>query len=31
VKVMRPNLTVLAKKGYYPTAADVKPNIVQAR
>lgn len=31
IKVMRPNLTVLAKKGYYPTAADVRPNIVPAR
>ncbi|MEO6912056.1 MAG: VWA domain-containing protein [Edaphobacter sp.] len=28
VKVMRPNLQVIAKKGYYPTAADVKPSIV---
>jgi VWFA-related protein len=26
VKVMRPNLTVIAKKGYYPTAEDVKPH-----
>ena len=25
VKVLRPNLTVLAKKGYYPTAQDAKP------
>jgi VWFA-related protein len=28
VKVMRPNLTVLAKKGYYPTAGDIKPQVV---
>ena len=27
VKVLRPNLTVIAKKGYYPTAADVTPTI----
>jgi VWFA-related protein len=26
VKVLRPNLTVLAKKGYYPTAEDSKGN-----
>ncbi len=25
VKVLRPNLTVLAKKGYYPTAGDSRP------
>jgi len=25
VKVLRPNLTVIAKKGYYPTAADSRP------
>jgi len=31
VKVMRPNLTVIAKKGYYPTAQDVRPMTVQAR
>lgn len=31
VKVMRPNLTVIAKKGYYPTAADVKPSVVKAQ
>jgi VWFA-related protein len=31
VKVMRPNLTVIAKKGYYPTAEDVRPSIVRAR
>jgi hypothetical protein len=23
--VLRPNLTVLAKKGYYPTAGDTRP------
>ncbi len=28
VKVMRPNLTILAKKGYYPTAASVRPSTV---
>ena len=27
VKVMRPNLTVIAKKGYYPTAADAAPTV----
>ena len=31
IKVMRPNLTVIAKKGYYPTAADVKPSVVRAQ
>ena len=31
VKVMRPNLTVIAKKGYYPTAQDVRPMTVQSR
>ncbi len=31
VKVMRPNLTVIAKKGYYPTAADSRPpNVVSS-
>jgi VWFA-related protein len=25
VKVLRPNLTVIAKKGYYPTAGDTRP------
>lgn len=31
VKVMRPSLTVLAKKGYYPTAADSRPtNVVSS-
>ncbi len=30
VKVLRPNLTVLAKKGYYPTAGDSRPtNVVR--
>jgi hypothetical protein len=28
VKVLRPNLTVLAKLGYYPTAEDSKPPTV---
>lgn len=27
VKIMRPNLTVIAKKGYYPTAADAAPTV----
>ncbi len=31
VKVMRPNLTVIAKAGYYPTAEDIKPSIVRAK
>jgi VWFA-related protein len=31
VKVLRPNLTIFAKKGYYPTAADVKPNVLKAQ
>ncbi len=29
VKVMRPNLTVIAKKGYYPTAGDAAPDITR--
>jgi VWFA-related protein len=28
VKVLRPNLTVYAKPGYYPTASDVAPHVV---
>ena len=28
VKVLRPNLTVIAKKGYYPTAENTKPPAV---
>jgi len=31
VKVMRPNLTIVAKKGYYPTAGAVPPNVVKAQ
>jgi hypothetical protein len=31
VTVLRPNLQVSAKKGYYPTASDVKPNVINAR
>lgn len=31
IKVMRPNLTVIAKKGYYPTAGDVTPQVVRAQ
>jgi VWFA-related protein len=27
VRVLRPNLEVVAKKGYYPTASDVKPPV----
>jgi len=31
VKVLRPNLTVLAKRGYYPTATDTRPtNVVSS-
>lgn len=29
VKVLRPNLTVIAKKGYYPTAADVTSGVIE--
>ena len=30
IRVMRPNLTVMSKKGYYPTASDSGPeNIIQ--
>lgn len=29
VRVLRPNLTVLAKKGYYPTASDARPSTVK--
>jgi VWFA-related protein len=28
VRVLRPNLQVFAKKGYFPTASDVKPSVV---
>jgi VWFA-related protein len=31
VTVMRPNLTVIAKKGYYPTASDTKPSVISAQ
>ncbi len=31
VKVLRPNLTVIAKEGYYPTAGDARPHTVQAQ
>lgn len=31
VKVMRPNLTVIAKKGYWPTAEDIRPSVVRGR
>jgi len=31
VKVLRPNLTVIAKAGYYPTAEDTRPSIVRAK
>ena len=30
VKVLRPNLDVIAKKGYYPTVQDVRPATIQA-
>jgi VWFA-related protein len=30
VTVLRPNLQVSAKKGYYPTASDVKPSVITA-
>jgi VWFA-related protein len=29
VKVLRPNLTVIAKDGYYPTASDARPRTIQ--
>ncbi len=28
VKVLRPNLTILAKKGYYPTTSSVRPSTI---
>ncbi|MDW5267853.1 MULTISPECIES: VWA domain-containing protein [Acidobacteriaceae] len=31
VKILRPNLTVIAKAGYYPSAEDTKPSIVRAK
>ena len=31
VRVLRPNLQVFAKKGYFPTAGDVKPSVVNAQ
>ena len=31
VKVMRPNLSVISKQGYWPTASDVKPHVSSAR
>ena len=31
VKVLRPNLTVIAKQGYYPTASDVVPHVATTR
>jgi VWFA-related protein len=31
VKVLRPNLTVIAKKGYYPAAADSRPATLPAQ
>ncbi|MEO6803906.1 MAG: VWA domain-containing protein [Granulicella sp.] len=30
VKVLRPNLDVIAKQGYYPTASDARPRTIQA-
>jgi VWFA-related protein len=29
VKVLRPDLTVIAKDGYYPTASDARPKTIQ--
>ncbi|WP_263383172.1 VWA domain-containing protein [Granulicella arctica] len=31
VKVLRPNLTVISKDGYYPTAGDARPRTIQAQ
>ena len=31
VRVLRPNLTVIAKPGYFPSAQDVRPSTVQAQ
>ncbi len=31
VKILRPDLTVIAKAGYYPTAGDAKPHTIQAQ
>jgi VWFA-related protein len=31
VRVLRPNLTVIAKKGYFPTAEAVRPNTIPAQ
>ena len=31
VKVLRPNLSVIAKEGYYPTAGDQRPKTVQVQ
>jgi VWFA-related protein len=31
VKVLRPNLTVIAKAGYYPTAEDTRPSVVRVK
>ena len=31
VRVLRPNLTVIAKPGYFPTAQDVRPTVVHAQ
>ncbi len=30
IKVLRPNLSVIAKDGYYPTASDARPRTIQA-
>jgi VWFA-related protein len=30
VKVLKPNLTVIAKEGYYPSASDARPRTIQA-
>ena len=31
VRVLRPNLTVIAKPGYWPTAQDVRPSVVRTQ
>jgi VWFA-related protein len=31
VRVLRPNLQIFTKKGYFPTASDVKPSVVTAQ
>jgi VWFA-related protein len=31
VRVLRPNLQIFTKKGYFPTASDVKPSVITAQ